>query len=223
VNISYRFIEVCLKAISSLICRIDAVEAERVPPHGPLIIFTNHVNVLEIPILFTRLQPRKMHGMILAERWDIPVLRWMLEVTETIPLHRGEADIDAFHRGLEVLKRGEILVISPEGTRSHDGRLQQAHPGVVLLALRSQAPLLPVAYYGAESWQENLSHLKRTDFHLKVGRPFQLQTSGEKVKHAARQRMIDAMMVQLALLLPEKYRGYYADASLARDRYLVFG
>ncbi len=223
VNFSYTFINIGLKAITSLICRIDAADAERVPLHGPLIIYTNHVNVLEIPILFTRLQPRRLHGMILAERWNIPVLRWMLDVTETIPLHRGEADIDAIHQGLEVLKRGEILVIAPEGTRSHDGRLQQAHPGVVLLALHSQAPLLPVAYFGAENWTENLSHLKRTAFHLKVGRPFQLRAGTQKVSRAVRQRIADDMMVALAQLLPEQYRGYYAEVAMADTSFIANG
>ncbi len=220
-NLSYRFIAGSLQAITSLICRIDAQEAKSVPARGPLIIYTNHVNILEIPILFTRLQPRRMHGMVLAERWNSPILKWMLEVTETIPLHRGEADIHAIHRGLEVLERGEILVISPEGTRSHDGRLQPALPGVVLLALHSQAPLLPVAYYGAENWKQNLSRLKRTDFHLKVGHPFRLKTGGKKVTHQVRQDMIDEMMVELAQLLPPEYRGYYANQTVGSYRYVV--
>jgi 1-acyl-sn-glycerol-3-phosphate acyltransferase len=221
-SFSYGLVYVTLKALTRLICRIEAGDAHGVPLHGPLIIYTNHVNLLEIPVLFTWLQPRKMHGMILAERWKVPLLRWMLDVTETIPLHRAEADIDAFHKGLEVLKRGEILVISPEGTRSHDGRLQPAHPGVVLLALHSQAPLLPVAYYGAEHWKENLSHLKRTHFHLKIGRLLRLDTRGEKVTRLLRQRMIDEMMGALAQLLPARYRGYYAEATQASGQHLVF-
>jgi 1-acyl-sn-glycerol-3-phosphate acyltransferase len=221
-DLSYRLMVVTLKVLTRLICRVDDGDAPRVPLHGPLIIYTNHVNVLEIPILFTSLQPRKMHGMILAERWKVPILRWMLNVTETIPLHRGEADIDAFHRGLEVLNRGDILVISPEGTRSHDGRLQPAHPGAVLLALHSHAPLLPVAYYGAESWTVNLSHLKRTNFHLKIGRLLHLDTRGEKVTRNLRQRIMDEMMGVLAQLLPAHYRGYYADRCSTSDRYLVF-
>ena len=221
-SLSYRFIVLFLKAITSLICRIDAAEAKLIPQHGPLIIYTNHVNILEIPIIFTRLQPRKVHGMLLAERWDIPLLSWMLEVTESIPLHRSEADITAIRKGLEVLKRGEILVISPEGTRSHDGQLQQAHPGVVLLALHSQAPLLPVAYYGAEGWKENISHVKRTDFHMKVGRPFRLDAMGEKATHQVRQRMMDEMMVQLAQLLPPEYRGYYAGVPEEGEKYLIY-
>lgn len=221
-SFSHSFIVTSLKAITSLICRIDAAELKRVPGSGPLIIYTNHVNILEIPIIYTRLQPRKVHGMLLAERWNMPILRWMLDVTETIPLHRDEADIDAIHKGLEVLARGESIVISPEGTRSHDGKLQPAHPGVVLLALHSRASLLPVAYFGAENWQENLKHLKRTDFHLRVGKLFHLDERGNKVTRDVRTRMMDELMYQLAQLLPPEYRGYYAEASASSQKYLVF-
>ncbi len=172
--------------------------------------------------MYTRLRPRRVHGMMLAERWNNPLLRWMLDVTETIPLHRGEADMHAIRMGLEVLEKGEILVIAPEGTRSHDGKMQPAHPGVVLLALHSHAPLIPVAFYGAEKYRENLSRLKRTDFHLRVGKPFRLDARGEKVTRQVREKMMDEMMYQLAALIPPEYRGHYADQSAASRRYIVF-
>ena len=153
-----------MKGLTSLICRIDDKELQRVPRQGPLIIYTNHVNILEIPIIYTRLQPRRVRGMLLAERWNIPVLNWALDVTRTIPLHRGEADLPAMRMGLDALEKGEMLIIAPEGTRSHDGKLQSAHPGVVLLALHSGAPLLPVGFYGAENYTDNLRRLKAHRF-----------------------------------------------------------
>ncbi len=221
-RLSYSFVVFTFKTITRAICRIDADQLARVPAHGPLIIYTNHVNILEIPIIFTQLQPRKAHGMLLAERWNIPLLGWMLDVVETIPLHRGEADIDAIHQALEVLMQGNLIIISPEGTRSHDGKLQSALPGVVLLAMHSQATLLPVAYFGAEKWQDNLSHLKRTDFHIRVGKLFHLDNHGEKVTHFVRQKIVDEMMIELALLLPPENRGYYAGREGSTRHYLVF-
>jgi 1-acyl-sn-glycerol-3-phosphate acyltransferase len=221
VTISQRLIVGTLKGITSLICRIDDAELKLVPKQGPLLIFTNHVNILEIPILYTHLQPRHVHGMLLAERWDIPLLRWMLDVTETIPIHRGEADITAIRQGLKVLEKGEILIIAPEGTRSHDGKLQPAHPGVVLLALHSHATLIPVVYYGAEQYKENLSRLKRTDFHIRVGKPFRLENRGEKVTRQVREKMMDEIMFQMAGILPPDYRGQYADFSALSLRYII--
>jgi 1-acyl-sn-glycerol-3-phosphate acyltransferase len=222
VTLSQRLIVGTLKGITSLICRIDDAELKLVPKQGPLIIYTNHVNILEIPIIYTHLQPRRVHGLLLAERWNNPLLRWMLEATETIPIHRGEADLFAIRKGLKVLKKGEILVMAPEGTRSHDGKLQPAHPGVVVLALHSHATLLPIVYFGAEKYKENLSRLKRTDFHLRVGKPFHLNPHSEKVTRPLREKMIDEMMHQLAGILPPEYRGQYAEPTFATERYIIF-
>lgn len=221
-SLSQRLVVGFFRGITSLIARIDDAELERIPKQGPLIIYTNHVNLLEIPIIYTHLQPRKVHGMLLAERWKIPLLNWALDVTETIPTHRGKADLLAIRQGLEVLKKGEMLIIAPEGTRSHDGRLQPGHPGVVVLALHSRADLIPVAYYGAERYEENLRRFKRTDFHLRVGKPFHLDDRGEKVTRPVREKMMDEMMVQLALILPPEYRGHYADHSSAGTKYIDF-
>lgn len=219
---SQRLIISALKPITSLLCRIDDSELHKVPPHGPLILFTNHVNILEIPIIYTRLQPRHVHGMLLAERWKNPLFRWMLDAAESIPLHRAEADISAIRQGLEVLRKGETLIIAPEGTRSHDGKLSSAHPGVVLLALYSHAPILPLVYFGAENYKENLRRMRRTDFHIRVGRCFRLDDQGEKATCPVREKMLEEMMYQLAALLPPQYRGRYADASHATARYLEF-
>ncbi len=222
-SFSHRLVVGFFKTITSLICRVDDQQLQRIPRTGPLIIYTNHVNVLEIPIIYTHLQPRKAHGMLLASRWNIPVLNWCLDVTETIPLHRAEADIDAIRLGLQALSRREMLIISPEGTRSHDGKLQVGHPGVVLLALHSGAALIPVGYYGSENYTDNLKHLKRTDFHLAVGKPFHLDVHGEKVTHTLREQIMQEMMYQLAAVLPEQYRGVYADLSQSSTHYLYFG
>jgi len=222
VTLSQRLLIGTLKGITSLICWIDDAELMKVPAQGPLIIYSNHVNILEIPIIYTHLQPRRVHGMLLAERWNIPVLSMFLDITETIPLQRGEADIDAFRKGLDYLKKGEILVIAPEGTRSHDGVLQPGHPGVVLLALHSAAPLIPVAYFGAENYKQNLSRLKRSDFHIRVGNPFHLEARGEKVTRQVRQQMLEELMCQMADLLPEKYRGRYAEIEKASGKYIAF-
>jgi 1-acyl-sn-glycerol-3-phosphate acyltransferase len=212
-----------LRGLTSLLCRIDAAQLERVPEKGPLIIVTNHVNILEIPITFSRLWPRPVTGLGAAVRWDNFLTRWLLNLFGTIPLHRGTADIGALRRAIELLRAGSIILIAPEGTRSGHGRLQKAHAGVVSLALRGAAPLLPVVFYGSENYRQDLRRLRRADFHIVVGRPFRLDAGGRRVTRQMRQEMLDEVMVQLATLLPPAYRGVYADTSSAgRGSYLAF-
>jgi len=219
---THRVVVALLKGLTGLLCRVDDAALARVPDRGPLIIVTNHVNILEIPIIYTRLRPRPVVGLVSAHRWENPALRWLLEGVGALPLRRGTADVTALRRAVEILKAGSILIISPEGTRSGHGRLGRALPGVVLLALHSGAPLLPVVYHGSERYRENLRRLRRTDFHLVVGRPFYLDAGGEPVTRAVRQRMVDEIMYQLSALLPAPYRGVYSDLDAATSAYLAF-
>jgi 1-acyl-sn-glycerol-3-phosphate acyltransferase len=197
-------------ALVSALCRVDDAQMKRVPASGPLILVTNHVNFLEVPVLHSRLRPRRVLGLAKAEAWKNPVLGWLFDLWGAIPVRRGETDLAALRRCFEVLKEGAILVIAPEGTRSRHGRLQHGHSGVVTLALRSGAPILPLAFYGGESLGRNLRRLRRTPFHIVVGEPFSLQAEDGRLTQERRQELADEIMYKLAALLPAEYRGEYA-------------
>jgi len=212
-----------IKRLTRILCRIDGAQLAHVPERGPLIIVINHVNFLEAPILYTHLQPRPVTGFVKAENLDNPILGPLLfDIWRGIPIQRGEADMTAFRQALQVLADGQILAVAPEGTRSGHGRLQRGLPGVAFLALRSGAPLLPVACHGGELFWSNLSRLRRTDFHIPVGQPFHLDAGGVKVTRQVRRQMADEVMYQIAALLPPAYRGVYSDLAAATETYLRF-
>jgi 1-acyl-sn-glycerol-3-phosphate acyltransferase len=221
-TLAQRVIIKAFRILTNLLCRIDDEQLARVPDKGPLVIVTNHINILEIPVIYTRLQPRPITGFVAEYRWENRWLRWLLQVCEAIPLHRGEADITALRRALDVLKENYILVIAPEGTRSGHGQLQKAHPGAVLLALHSGAPLLPIAFYGHEHWIANIRRLRRTDIHIAVGELMNLDARGIKITRQVRRQMIDEVMYQMAALLPLQSRGVYSDSNAATEMYLTF-
>jgi 1-acyl-sn-glycerol-3-phosphate acyltransferase len=221
-TLTYWVVTSTIKSLTRLLCRVDDAQLEQVPDRGPLILVANHVNFLEVPLLYTHLRPRPMIGFAKAETWDNPALRLLADLWGAIPLHRGEAAVVALHQALKALEAGHILGVAPEGTRSGHGRLQRGYPGVVFLALRSGAPLLPMVYYGGELFWSNLNRLRRTDFHIVVGRPFYLDAGGVKVTREARQQMTDEIMYQMAALLPQAYRGVYSDLATATEAYLRF-
>ncbi len=212
-----------LKGLTGLMFRVDSAQLGKVPGNGPLIIVTNHVHIPEIPTLYTRLLPRKVHGMAQAEHvLGKDIASRILRLFGTIPVWRGEADLNALRTGINKLKEGKIILLDPEGTRSHDGRLQKGRPGAILMALHSGAPLLPVVHYGSENYPENLRRLRRTDLHFVVGRPFRVDVRGQRVTSSIRQQMIDEVMFQMAGLLPPQYRGAYAASDTAPHKYLVY-
>jgi 1-acyl-sn-glycerol-3-phosphate acyltransferase len=215
------FLNNAIRFGTGIICRINKHNFSSVPSNGPLILVGNHIGSLEVPLLFVHLQPRKIIGLAKIETWDSKFMGWLFDLWNAIPVRRGEADLDAIRACLDVLKAGNILAISPEGTRSYDGQLLSGQPGIALLALRSGAPILPIAHWGAENFGANLKKLKRTDFNFRVGTPFYLDSKGEKVNGEIRKAMADEIMVQIAALLPEKYRGEYANWN-SPPKYLRF-
>ncbi len=216
------FFNQLIKIVTSSLCRIKKNNLDEIPHEGPLIVFTNHIGGLEIPLIYSHLQPRPITAMAKIESWDNGIVSWLFDLWKIIPVRRGEADVDAIRQSIEMIREGYIFAITPEGTRSRDGKLRHAHPGVVPLALHSGAPLLPMAHWGAENFPENIKKLRRTDFEIRLGNAFILDARGERVTSAVREEMVSEMMYQLAKLLPPKYRGYYADVENATEKYLRF-
>jgi len=218
-RLAFRVVTTTIKGLTKILCRIDADCLEQVPAEGPLILVGNHVNFLEAPVMYTQLQPRPVTGFVKAETWNNPFLGTLFTLWGGIPLQRGEVDRSALREGLRALEKGYILAIAPEGTRSGTGHLARGHPGVVTMAIQSGAPLLPVIYYGGEKFFPNLSRLRRTDFHVRIGQPFYVDTQGARMTRELREVITDEIMYQLAALLPEDYRGIYAEAAITHERF----
>jgi len=203
-----------------VMCRIDKSDLHKVPSKGPLILYSNHTGSVEVPIIFTELLPRPITGIAKIETWDGWFLHWVFNLWNIIPIRRGEADMVAMRESLNALEQGYILGIAPEGTRNKTGSMIKAQPGIVTLALHGDATLLPMANWGGENFLENLKRLKRTDFFMRVGKPFKINTRSQRVNGELRQQITDEMMYKVAALLPEKYRGVYSDLGNATENYL---
>jgi len=216
------FVSWFIRAWSSILCRIEHKPLTNVPKHGPLILAINHIGSLEVPLFAALLQPRKTIALAKIETWNNKLMGWLFDLWEAIPIRRGEVDLEAIRRCLIVLHAGSMLVVAPEGTRSYNGRLQRGQPGISFITLRSGSPILPIVHWGGENFGTNLRHIKRTDFHIRVGRPFSLDAKGQKVTREVRQVMADEIMYQLAVLMPEEYRGEYQNCDPPPTKYLRF-
>jgi 1-acyl-sn-glycerol-3-phosphate acyltransferase len=221
-NLVYSVITYSVKGLTRILCEVDDSQLINVPEKGPLILACNHINFMEVPLVFTHLQPRKVTAFAKAETWDNPVMGYLFDLWGAIPIQRGEVDATAFRKALDALEEGKILAITPEGTRSGNGKLGRGLPGIVMLVHRSNTPILPMVYYGSEKFQDNINRLKRTNFHIRVGKVFKLSFPNSRVDREMRRKMVDEIMYQLAILLPEEYRGYYSDLSKVTTDYIEF-
>ncbi|HEX7432508.1 MAG TPA: lysophospholipid acyltransferase family protein [Anaerolineaceae bacterium] len=216
-----RVVNWVLRRFFQTICRIDVAELRKVPTQGPLILVGNHINFLEAPILLPHLDNPCVTGIAKKESWDNPLFNFLFNQWNIIPIDREGIDREAFRQSIEALAQGKILAISPEGTRSKDGHLLPGKPGVVALALRSNAPLIPIAFYGHENFWPNLKRLRRTDFHVALGKPFRLDTGRESLSREGRQAATDEIMYKIAELLPERYRGNYPQVGKIQYKYVI--
>ncbi len=217
-----RFLNFIIKQGSSIVLDLDIAELNKVPRNGPLIIATNHINFIEVPVVYTHLQPRPITGLVKIETWNNPLMGLLFDLWGGIPVRRGEADVTAAKRCLDALKEGKIVAVAPEGTRSGDGRLRKGNAGIVFLAIKSQAPILPIAFYGAEQYWQDLRSLNKVPFHIRVGKPFLIDVPNKTINQKIRNQIIDEIMIQIALLLPRSYHGYYAERVSEKPEYLKF-
>ncbi len=191
---------------------------ENLPPDGPLIIATNHLNDADPGVIATRM-PRRIVFMAKIELYRVPVLKQIMEAYGAIPVKRNEADLSALRRAAEELQAGKAVCIFPEGTRAGiEARMREAWPGAGLIALRSDVPILPIAITGSQRLGLPKMFLKpfmpRYKVTLTIGKPFKLDKPARINAEAAKEgtRMI---MEQIAALLPPSYRGYYGDKAEA--------
>jgi len=209
-----------IRLAARVLLRVRVLGLEHVPASGPGILVANHVNFIEPLLLFVTV-PRHLTGLAKAELWNNPISRLWARSWGSIPIRRGEIDLNAIRSALQVIKQGGMLGLAPEGTRSHHGRLQRGRSGVVLLALRApDALILPVGVYGQEQFYTNVRRLRRTPVQMVIGRGFYLNVGEGRVTHEMRQEISDEIMLQIAALLPEQYRGVYSDMPAAAPRYL---
>lgn len=199
--------------------KFEVAGKENMPLEGPLILASNHLNNADPPMIALAIRPR--YPMYMAKREMIrwPVLGPAFRAFGAFPVRRGEADLGALRAASEFVRSGALVVMFPEGTRSRTGGLTQGHPGTGLIALRTGAPVLPVAITGSENIGWPWLFLKpRSIKHIKVtiGEPFRLPPV-QRVNTEAAVQATDAIMRRIAVLLPPKYRGVYADIDHERQ------
>ena len=204
----------CRIFILPLYAKVEVIGLENLPTRGPLIIVANHLNDGDPGILCTRV-PRRITFMAKAELFRAPLMKQFMDVFG-FPVRRNEADLSALRRAQDILQRGNVLGLFPEGRRSGaEARLGEAWPGAALIALRAGAPILPVGITGSQriGMPGVFVHpLRRDRVVLHFGQPFQLSQPEHLNSRAARDG-IGTIMAHIAALLPAENRGYYGSMS----------
>lgn len=161
----YSFAKNLLKIVLSVFYRFNVTGLENVPPMDKLIICSNHASNWD-PVFISIVFPRQVHWMAKKELFKNKILSSIIYKLGSFPVDRHETDITAIKNALRVLKRDKVLGIFPEGTRVEGFNLENAKPGVSLLAIKSQATILPI------SIDSNYKFFNKVN--INIGKPFNL-------------------------------------------------
>ena len=190
--------------------RMEVTGWENVPPYGPLIVASNHLSFTDPPLLAASIR-RPLHFLGKQELFANPLTSYFLHGFHVSPFNRSGVGLDAVKTLLKMLAEDKAVVILPEGHRSPDHSLKEGMLGVVYLAMKSQAPILPVGLTGTEKIRAWRMPVPLSRLNANIGQAFTLPMIEGRVSKEVMKSMLDMIMGRIALLLPESYRGVYAD------------
>ena len=182
--------------IARLLFGLTVNGSERVPRKGGVIIACNHISDMDPPVLGFAV-PRPLAFMAKIELFKYRFADFFLGKLNAFPVNRSGIDTKALRTAIDYLKRGEAVIIYPEGTRSNDGRLLPAKPGISLIAAASGAPVLPAFIWGTDHVLRALTR-KGEPFSVSFGKLISNEKLLEIKKKEGKYAMAEAIITAIA-------------------------
>ncbi|MFL7869251.1 MAG: lysophospholipid acyltransferase family protein [Anaerolineales bacterium] len=220
IPLRFRLSRPVLKAVFRLLFhilgRVEVKGKEFIPYGKPYVVAINHISLYDPP-LAAAFWPEMLEIIGASDVFDRPGQGQLLRLYGVIPVHRGEYDRALLKRLISIIKAGYPLLIAPEGGRSHVTAMRRAYPGVAYIIEETGVPVVPVGLVGTtdDFWQR-AKRGEKPHLEMRIGAPVTLPSITEKgaPRREARQRNADLVMQHLAGLLPEDYRGVYAETAI---------
>ena len=194
-SLYYRFIRRLCQVAMCPVWKVRVFDRHHEPAEGGAIYICNHQSYLD-PMLMSFALRRPMNYMARDTLFRFPVFRLLIRSLNAFPVRRGKADIAALKEAVRRLERGGQVVVFPEGTRTHDGRIGKFLPGAAVLCQRAAEWTVPVLIEGAfEAWPRTQALPRTGSVVVQYAAPIpraeaQRQTPGEFVERV-RQTLIE--------------------------------
>ena len=215
-RVSRPVLKTVFRGIFRVLARITIVGKENIPYGKPYVVAINHISIFDPPFAGA-FWPEQLEILGAADVFDKPSQGWLLKWYGAIPVHRGDYDRLLLTKIIRILKSGSPLLIAPEGGRSHVPAMRRAKPGIAYIIEQTGVPVLAAGLVGTtEDFWQRARRGERPPLEMRISKPILLPeiTAKGTARHAARQKNADLVMSYLAGLLPEEYRGVYAESAI---------
>lgn len=216
-RVSRPILRAVFRGIFAVLGRVRISGREHVPTGKAYLVAMNHVSIFDPPFA-AAYWPESLEIIGASDVFAKPGQGQLLRLYGVMPVHRGEYDRSVLERTTRILNSGQPLLIAPEGGRSHVTSMRRAMPGIGYMAEATHVPVIPAAIIGTtDDFWARARRGEKPPLEMRIGKPIDLPPIVEKgaARHEARQRNADLVMRHLAGLLPEEYRGIYADSAIA--------
>jgi 1-acyl-sn-glycerol-3-phosphate acyltransferase len=210
------FLKPLFRGIFHILANIKIIGKEYIPYGRPYVVAMNHVSIFDPPLVGA-FWPEQLEIIGAADVFDKRGQGLVLKAYGVIPVHRGDYDRALLVNIIRILKSGLPLLIAPEGGRSHVPAMRRAMPGLGYIIEQTGVPVVPAALVGTtEDFWQRARRGQHPVLEMRIGKPLHLPeiTVKGSERHQARQHNADLVMRHLAGLLPEEYRGVYADSPI---------
>lgn len=215
-RISRPITKTVFRGIFHVLGRVKVMGQENIPYGKPYVVAMNHVSIFDPPLIGA-FWPEQLEIIGAADVFDKPGQGQVLKIYGVIPVHRGDYDRALLTKIIHIIKSGFPLLIAPEGGRSHVPAMRRAKSGVAYIVEQTGVPVVPVGLVGTtEDFWQRAKRGERPQLEMRIGKPITLPeiTVKGNERHEARQQNADLVMRHLAGLLPEEYRGVYAESTI---------
>ena len=186
------------RLLGKLFFRFRTLHRERMIQTGPVILAMNHQSYLDPPLAGIACD-RAIYFLARRSLLNVWPLGWLLPKLNVIPVDQEGIDRSALKALIRVLKAGHAALVFPEGSRTLDGKLQPALPGLGLIISKTLAPVVPMRIFGAhEALPRGGGGLRLRPITVVVGEPIHfteadVQATGKDVYARLSQRVMDAI------------------------------
>ena len=215
-KISRPITKAVFRGIFHVLGRVKVTGQENIPYGKPYVVAMNHVSIFDPPLIGA-FWPEQLEIIGAADVFDKPGQGQVLKIYGVIPVHRGDYDRALLTKIVRIIKSGFPLLIAPEGGRSHVPAMRRAKSGIAYMVEQTGVPVVPVGLVGTtEDFWQRAKRGERPQLEMRIGKPITLPeiTVKGNERHEARQQNADLVMRHLAGLLPEEYRGVYAETTI---------